>query len=217
MATKNGQERDNFDVAVDLLLRKAIALHIDLGLNLMEQLSILDLPLHSTIADLPTAIIKPKPEDWFVVADKPIAIVPRASPELVIGAIVRSSKYFKKLNGEIVGFEQYGDIDFAIVRYHWHSSNVDYPAIATSLNLVNKTHLSDVILAEDNPQPIAENPQAIADNQQLKIGDRVKVLSHQFMGDRIGVIQNLEGKMATVYFGATENIWCIHIGGLQYV
>ena len=181
----------------------------------MEQTSIFDLPLHSTIADLPLAIIKPKPEDWFVVADKPIAIAPRASPELVIGAIVRSPKYFKKLNGEIIGFEQFGDIDFAIVRYHWHGSNVDYPAIASSLIPVQETRLSGASLAEDNPQPIAENPQATADNQQLKIGDRVKVLSHQFMGDRIGEIQNLEGKMATIYFGATENLWCIWIGRLQ--
>ena len=94
---------------------------------------------------------------------------------------------------------------------------MDYPAIASSLIPVQETRLSGASLAEDNPQPIAENPQATADNQQLKIGDRVKVLSHQFMGDRIGAIQNLEGKMAAVYFGATENIWCIHIGGLEYV
>jgi predicted secreted protein len=181
------------------------------------QTSIFDLPLHSTIADLPTAIIKPKPDDWFVVADKPKAIAPRASPRFAIGEIVQSSKYFKKLTGEIIGFEQYGDIDFAIVRYHWHGSNVDYPAIASSLTPVNKTHLLGVGLVDENPQPIAENPQTIADNQQLKTGDRVKVLKHQFMGDRIGVIQNIEGKMATVYFGATENIWCIYTGRLQRV
>jgi group I intron endonuclease len=36
-------------------------------------------------------------------------------------------------------------------------------------------------------------------------------------GDRTGTIQNLEGKMATVYFGATENIWCIYTGRLQSV
>jgi hypothetical protein len=179
------------------------------------QLSILDLPLHSTIADLPTAIIKPK--DWYVVEEKPTAIAPRASPRFVIGEIVQSSKYFKKLTGEIIGFEQYGDIDFVIVRYNWRGSVIDYPAIATSLTPAQKKHLSEVGLVEDNPQPIVENPQAIADNQQLKIGDRVKVLKHQFMGDRIGVIQNIEGKMATVYFGATENIWCIYTGRLQRV
>lgn len=200
MAIRNGRERDSFDVAAELRLLKAIAL------KPMQQTSIFDLPLHSTIADLPLAIIKPKPENWFIAPE---------TFKFAIGEIVQSSKYFKNLNGEIIGFEQYGDVDFAIVRYRWYDSVIDYPAIATSLNLVNKTHLSDVSLAEDNPQPIAENPQAIADNQQLKIGDRVKVLKHQFMGDRIGIIQNLEGKMAMVYFGATENIWCIWIGRLQ--
>ena len=103
-----------------------------------------------------------------------------------IGEIVQSSKYFKNLNGEIVGFEQYGDIDFAIVRYQWYDSVVDYPAIASSLFPVQETRLSKASLVEDNPQPTAENPQGTADNQQFKIGDRVKVLKHQFVGDRIG-------------------------------
>jgi hypothetical protein len=168
------------------------------------QASIFDLPIQSTIANLPSAIVKPDLSEPFT------EIAPRASPEFAIGAIVKSSKYFKNLNGEIVGFEQVGNVDFAIVRYRWHDSVIDYPAIATSLTLVQKTHPSEVSLVE-------ENPQAIADNQQLKIGDRVKVLKHQFMGDRIGTIQNLEGKMATVYFGATENIWCIYTGRLQSV
>lgn len=178
------------------------------------QTSIFDLPLHSTIADLPLAIIKPKPENWFI-APETLPPEPRASPKFVIGEIVQSSKYFKNLNGEIVGFEQYGDIDFAIVRYQWYDSVVDYPAIASSLFPVQETRLSKASLVEDNPQPTAENPQGTADNQQFKIGDRVKVLKHQFVGDRIGAIQNLEGKMATVYFEATENLWCIWIGRLQ--
>lgn len=182
----------------------------------MQQTSIFDLPINSTIADLPTAIVKPKPEDWFI-APKTLLPESRASPKFAIGEIVQSSKYFKNLNGEIIGFEQYGDVDFAIVRYRWYGSNVDYPAIASSLTSVNKTHLLGVGLVEENPQPIVENPQTIADNQQLKVGDRVKVLSHQFMGDRIGTIQNLEGKMATVYFGDAENLWCIYTGRLQNV
>ena len=179
----------------------------------MTQLSILDLPLNSTIVDLPTAIVKPK--DWYVVDEKPTAIAPRASPKFVIGEIVQSSKYFKKLTGEVIGFEQYGDIDFAIVRYHWHGSVIDYPAIATSLSPV-ETHLSNVsLVAEDSAFRTVNDVQIEED--LLKIGDRVKVLKHQFMGDRIGTIQNLEGEMATVYFGATENIWCIYTGRLQHV
>lgn len=174
------------------------------------QTSIFDLPINSTIGELPTAAVKPSLSKPFT------EIAPRASPNFAIGEIVQSSKYFKNLNGEIIGFEQYGDVDFAIVRYRWYDSVVDYPAIAANLSPV-ETHLSEASLAEDNPQSTAENPQANADDQQLKIGDRVKVLKHQFMGDRIGVIQNIEGKMATVYFGATENIWCIYTGRLQRV
>ena len=54
------------------------------------------------------------------------------------------------------------------------------------------------------PISVIENMRAIA----LSEGFVIK------QGDRIGEIQNLEGKMAAVYFGATENLWCIYTGRL---
>ena len=180
------------------------------------QTSIFDLPLNSTIADLPVAIVEPKPENWYVVADKPTA-APRASPMFAIGEIVQSDRYFKRLAGEIIGLEQFGDVDFAIVRYQWHGSVIDYPAIATSLTAIGKTPLLEVALPVDNTQLTVDNQQPPVENQQLQIGDRVKVLEHEFMCDRVGTIQKLEGEMAIVNFGANENIWCIYIGRLQDV
>jgi hypothetical protein len=162
------------------------------------QTSIFDLPINSIIGELPTAIVKPKQEPAL---QPETAITARASPEFAIGAIVQSPKYFKKLNGEIIGFEQHGGVDFAILRYQWYESTIDYPAIASNLISVIETPLSEIGLPTDNPE--------------LKIGDRVKVLEHQFMRDRLGTIQKLESKMATVDFGATENIWCISIKNLQ--
>jgi hypothetical protein len=180
------------------------------------QISIFDLPINSTIAELPTAIIKPKEEP---VLQPVTALAPRASPEFAIGAIAQSPKYFKNLNGEIIGFEQFGGIDFAILRYQWYDSVIDYPEIASSLTSIGKTPLLEVSLPVDNTQTTVDNPQPLVENQQLRIGDRVKVLDHQFMRDRIGEIQDLHpnGKQAIVNFGATENIWLISIRSLQNV
>jgi hypothetical protein len=182
------------------------------------QSSIFDLPINSTIADLPSAIVKPKSENWFVVEQKP-TVEPRASPKFAIGEIVRSSNYFKKLNGEIIGFEQYGGVDFTVLRYQWYESIIDYPAIASSLISVLETPLSEISLPVENPQPIVDFLQVAADNPQVKIGDRVKVLRHEFMGDRIGTIQDLHsnGKQAVVNFGDAENIWLITIRSLENV
>ena len=97
------------------------------------QASIFDLPINSTFGDLPTAIIEPKAEP----VSQPIPqIAPRASPMFAIGAIVQNVNYFKKRTGEIIRLERFGDFDFAIVRYQWHDSSIDYPALVSCLKPV---------------------------------------------------------------------------------
>ena len=182
------------------------------------QASIFDLPINSTFGDLPIAIIEPKAEP----VSQPIPqIAPRASPMFAIGAIVQNVNYFKKRTGEIIRLERFGDFDFAIVRYQWHDSSIDYPALVSCLKPIQETCL----LNSSFPAEIAESPKVRQEVEQevaefpevgqLRIGDQVKVLEHQFVRDLVGVIKDLSFEMATVYFGASENIWCIWTGRLQ--
>ena len=94
------------------------------------QKSIFDLPVNSTFGDLPTAIIEPKAEPVLEPIPK---IAPRASPMFAIGAIVQNVDYFKERTGEIIRLEQFGNFDFAIVRYQWHGSLIDHPALISCL------------------------------------------------------------------------------------
>ena len=182
------------------------------------QKSIFDLPINSTFGDLPTAIIEPKVEPVL----EPIPqIAPRASPMFAIGAIVQNVDYFKRQTGEIIKLEQIGDFDFAIVRYQWHGSLIDHPALVSCLKpmqetcLLNSSFPAEVAEFSKVGQEVGQEVAEFSKVGQLQIGDRVKVLEHQFMCDRIGEIKNLSLEMATVYFGASENIWCIWIGRLE--